>query len=227
MDTTKRWIKFQYWPTSWGLTGDDYTIAEARYYLGDGEELDRRLATITLGHDPFALARAMLTIDLRYHKIDDYTYQTKLAELEFRDDPQALLLRKVEVDREAGKISEYEAAQRRVYIVHKPGLDQELALLDVERDFGHMSKHEYEKKAATARDEPWIAIINSGFNPEKGIDGVFFEFDWNPKWIEFLKLNGYVGQTDEQVVDDWFSDVCRSHTAAEMVSSMIPTRREF
>jgi len=59
-------------------------------------------------------------------------------------------------------------------------------------------------------------VINASFNPKEGINGVYFEFDWNAQWIEFLRINGYIGHTDEQIVDDWFADVCRSHVQTEM-----------
>ena len=43
-------------------------------------------------------------------------------------------------------------------------------------------------------------------NPKNG----FFELDWNEYFVQSLKLNGYRGTTDEEVVDKWFQDLCRN-----------------
>jgi len=208
-------------PTSWGLKGEAFAIAEAHYYY-EGEELERELARIKHGDDAQAFAKMMLQIDHRYKKLTDYSFDLKMAELEHLNVDE-LMLRKVDIDLMHNKITDLEAAQNKARILHPPGVELEIALLEVDHKFNRISRHEFEKQRASLRDEPWIAIINSGFDAEKGIDGVFFEFDWNSKWVEFLKLNGYIGHTEDQIIDDWFSDVCRSHTAAELAGSLAPT----
>jgi hypothetical protein len=209
----KRLISFKYLPASWGLKGNAYAVAEAHYYY-EGEELERALAVINLRDTPAALTRKLFEIDRLYGHINKYEYDHKVAEFEIND-PQELAIRKLKIDVAHKKISAYEAAQQEVAITTEAGVKREIALLDVEYRFDRLKKAEYEKQRASLKDEPWIAIINSGFDPEQGLDGVFFEFDWNVQWIEFLKLNGYVGHNDDQIVDDWFTDVCRSHTATE------------
>lgn len=217
----QRLIPFRAVPASWGLNGDAYDIAEAHYYY-EGEELARKLAEINHRHDPKQLERELLKIDVRHGNIDAYTYDMKLANLEIGEDPKLLALRLIEVDALHGKITPHEAATRKV-LVTKTGKEQMIALLEVDHDFNRLTKHEFEKKRADLLEEPWVAIINSGFDPNEGIDGVFFEFDWNEKWIEFLRLNGYAGHTPEQIVDEWFTDVCRSHSAAELAGSLNPS----
>ena len=46
-------------------------------------------------------------------------------------------------------------------------------------------------------------------NPETANAG-YIELDWNDKFVEFLHNNGYTGQNDEDVVNKWFNDVCRT-----------------
>lgn len=65
-----------------------------------------------------------------------------------------------------------------------------------------------EKEVATAAKEPWVhvnAIDVDRADPKRGS----FEIDWNVYFVEMLRKNGFVGKTDEEVVDQWFSDVCK------------------
>jgi len=209
----KNILPFSWLPASWGLRGDAYAIAEANYEY-EGEELERALAAIQYRNNPKALARQLIEIDFRYERISAYVYEHRVAEADILD-PKLLAIRKLEIEVNNERITPYEAARAKVNFTIEPGVERDIALLDVDFQFNRIKKPEYEKQRASLKQEPWVAIVNSGFNLEEGIDGVFFEFDWNSKWIEFLKLNGYVGHTDEQIVEDWFADVCRSHNPAE------------
>lgn len=70
------------------------------------------------------------------------------------------------------------------------------------------------KTAATANKEPWVAVLTTQVNPENPKNG-FFELDWNEYFITMLRNNGYTGVTDEEIVDQWFSDLCREVGAEE------------
>lgn len=205
-------LPFRCMPSSWGLYGDAYEEAKAYYEL-EGEDLERRLLEIR-AKDAYELHRGLLDIDYKYRRITTYEHAKRLAAI--THDGVELERELVRIDTEHGKISQYEADCKIVHLDYQPGEGLGLALLDVEYRHGKLQKNEYEKRVATLKNEPWIAIVDSGFDPEQGIDGVFFEFDWNKAWIEFLKLNGYIGSTDEQIVDDWFSDVCRSYVNPEI-----------
>jgi len=64
-----------------------------------------------------------------------------------------------------------------------------------------------EKEKATKAKEPWVSVLKTHVdktNPRNG----FFELDWNEYFVQSLKLNGYRGDTDEKVVDQWFQDLC-------------------
>lgn len=217
----QRFISFRWLPASWGLKGDAYLTAEA-YYLYAGEELDRRLAEIVFRDRPADLVKENVSLDYRYGHIDAFKFDNRMAELDITD-PDALRLRRIDIATEHAKITPYEAAKQKASLRFPDGIDRDVALLEIEYQFNRIAKPDLEKRRATLRNEPWVAIVNSGFNPEQGIDGVFFEFDWNAKWIEYLNLNGYVGRTPEQTVDDWFTDVCRSHTPAETTGTLLPS----
>lgn len=65
------------------------------------------------------------------------------------------------------------------------------------------------KEAATARKEAYIAVIDTKVNPENPRNG-FFELDWNEYFIVQLKDAGYYGESDEEIADRWFQDLCRN-----------------
>jgi hypothetical protein len=75
------------------------------------------------------------------------------------------------------------------------------------------------KTAATAKQEPWVAVLQTHVNPESPRNG-FFELDWNEYFVLMLRNNGYTGITDEEIVDQWFSDLCREVGSEENVPGM-------
>jgi len=72
------------------------------------------------------------------------------------------------------------------------------------------------KDKATAKKEPWVAVLDTHVNPDNIKNG-FFELDWNEYFVLQLKTAGYTGITDEDVVDQWFSELCRNVGAEENV----------
>jgi hypothetical protein len=65
---------------------------------------------------------------------------------------------------------------------------------------------EKEKEAATAKNEPWVAVLDTQVNPENIRNG-FFELDWNNEFIEQLLDAGYKGESQEEIVDAWFRTI--------------------
>ena len=56
---------------------------------------------------------------------------------------------------------------------------------------------------------PWVKVTEVHFdkdNPQRG----YFELDWNKDFVGLLGEAGYAGASDEEVVDLWFNDLCRS-----------------
>jgi len=70
------------------------------------------------------------------------------------------------------------------------------------------------KELATEKKEPWVAVLATHVNKENVRNG-FFELDWNEYFVRQLRLDGYQGQTDEEVVDHWFTELCRNLGAEE------------
>lgn len=70
------------------------------------------------------------------------------------------------------------------------------------------------KDIATEKKEPWVGVIETHVNKDNVRNG-FFELDWNEYFILQLKSAGYKGQTDEEIVDTWFQELCRNVGAEE------------
>jgi hypothetical protein len=64
------------------------------------------------------------------------------------------------------------------------------------------------KERATARGEPYVAVLDTHVNKDNIRNG-FFELDWNDEFVVQLKQAGYGfdGDPDEEIVDRWFRDL--------------------
>jgi hypothetical protein len=64
------------------------------------------------------------------------------------------------------------------------------------------------KERATAKGEPWVAVLDTHVNKDNVRNG-FFELDWNEHFILQLKQAGYgfEGDPDEEIVDRWFREL--------------------
>lgn len=65
------------------------------------------------------------------------------------------------------------------------------------------------KEIATAKAEPYVNIDKVMIDPQNPGQGGF-ELDWNEFFVAKLVKAGYQGRDDEQIVDQWFQDVCRN-----------------
>jgi hypothetical protein len=72
------------------------------------------------------------------------------------------------------------------------------------------------KERATAKGEPWVAVLDTHVNSENVRNG-FFELDWNEYFILQLKQAGYgfEGDPEEEIVDRWFRDLAGNMLAED------------
>lgn len=207
----KKLIPFNLLPASWGLAGESYKIAEANYYY-EGEELDKILLDIKITDKlSYEYKKCLIDIDYKYGKITSLEKELYIRMLTPYN-PEDLL----EINFKYGVITEYEY-DTKIAQLEKDDIKKQIAILDVEFKHQKISKLEHDKEVSTLEKKPWIDIIDHGFDPEKGINGVFFEFDWNELWIDYLRLNGYSGTSQEEIVEQWFNDVTRMVTDEERV----------
>lgn len=65
------------------------------------------------------------------------------------------------------------------------------------------------KQLATLNELPYISVVSMEVNNDNiGIGA--FELDWNEIFIAKLLKAGYKGTSEEQIVDQWFTDICRN-----------------
>lgn len=65
------------------------------------------------------------------------------------------------------------------------------------------------KELATQRGEPWVQIINLELDPNNMGNGAI-ELDWNDIFVARLVKAGFRGKDEHQIVDQWFTTVCRN-----------------
>jgi len=104
-----------------------------------------------------------------------------------------------------------EALERKILEIKYADNEAELKLklLDVDLKYGKLTKDEFNKELATIKGEPYVVVVKTNFDPKNPKKG-FFELDWNEHFIENLKSNGYTAPDDDQVVSQWFDELCRN-----------------
>ncbi len=65
------------------------------------------------------------------------------------------------------------------------------------------------KELATEKKEPYVAVLDTHVNTDNIRNG-FFELDWNEYFVLKLKEAGYNGSSEEEIVDQWFQELCRN-----------------
>ena len=205
-------IPFGWLPASWGLKGTSREIAEAEYSL-TGYDRDVKLAAIKYRGDDKAYTTAKLNLDLRYKKIGSREHEILIAHNTLSGDDLKCQLLHIQFI--YGEITEREYQIAVANIMVAPGVDLELELLEIDHNLGLITDSEFKKQSATARGEPYISVVDAQYDPSEKLNGLYFEFDWNDAWIVELKAAGYVGFTDDQLVQRWFADICRGVASEE------------
>jgi hypothetical protein len=58
-------------------------------------------------------------------------------------------------------------------------------------------------------NEPWIDVVRINMEDKNNPSTGYFELDWNTAFVNQLKEAGYSGRTEEEIVEQWFNDLCR------------------
>ena len=78
-----------------------------------------------------------------------------------------------------------------------------------------LSGGELEKELASIDGKPYVNVLQMDvdpINPKKG----FVELDFNEEFVSMLQENGYSGKSDDDIVNGWFNDLCRTILQQEM-----------
>jgi len=88
-------------------------------------------------------------------------------------------------------------------------IEGKLAVLSIEMENEEITKQEYDKQVATLKKDPWVSVVRIEMNKDSG-NIQYVELDWNAEFIKFLSGKGYVGRSDDEIVNKWFSALCRA-----------------
>lgn len=64
-----------------------------------------------------------------------------------------------------------------------------------------------EKDQATREGKPWVKVVKVDVDPANPSEG-YFELDWNDLFVTMLVNAGYHGKNNDEIVDQWFNDLC-------------------
>ena len=65
-----------------------------------------------------------------------------------------------------------------------------------------------DKDKATAKGEPYVKVLEVKFDKDNPGDG-YFELEWNNLFVKQLLEAGYTGDNEEEIVDLWFTTLCK------------------
>lgn len=148
------------------------------------------------------------------YEIDDPEEQEKeLAKL--RLEGFELDKKLLDISKKYNRISDEEYEKKLIEISELNETEKNLRLLELKFKNNKISKDDYEKEKANLEKKPWVGIKNSNFDPSKGLSGFEIELDWNEYFIKFLTDNNYKGLNDQQIVEEWFNDLCKSSILEE------------
>jgi len=208
-------IPFGMIPAYWGTKGRIREIAKAEYEL-EGHELERKLASVELGLKGPALAMKCLEIEKNYGRIGEEEFDFGIANLSKRGVELELEIN--ELNLKYKKITTEDHEYKLVKLT-KEGSELDIDLNYLDFKYHKISEREYEKKRANLLKEPWVNILNVNIDESNPSHGAM-ELDWNDLFIEKLKASGYIGETDEQMVDSWLMDTCANIAITDMRSLM-------
>lgn len=87
--------------------------------------------------------------------------------------------------------------------------DMEERISEIDLEFGRITQEEHDKKVATLNGDPYIKVVNLDLD-EKSPGAGFFELDFNEHFVEYLANSGYEGVEPDEIVDNWFNDLCQN-----------------
>jgi len=88
-------------------------------------------------------------------------------------------------------------------------IDSIKKVVGIKKEIKTTSKKLSAKALADKNKEPYINILSMDIDPENLNEGSF-DLDWNDIFIARLMKAGYQGKTDQDLVDQWFQNICRN-----------------
>lgn len=144
------------------------------------------------------------------YELSGYDLEVKLHEIKKDDfsDSNEYSRRLWDIELKHGKIDE-SSYHRLLLTLITDSKQRELAELELDYREGKIKELDYSKKTATLKGEPWVTVLNMDFNGKNSLEGSF-ELDWNEAFVNKLRAEGYSAPTPDNIVNQWFMEVCRN-----------------
>lgn len=157
--------------------------------------------------------RELAKVDHKYGMITSEDLEYRLLDLSYvAPEGESYERAKLRLDLRFGRKTEEEVELAQLAISYEDNLesiDYMLAKAKVEHRFGHLTENQYEKLSATILREPWFNIVGADRNIRGENVNMAIELDWNEFFVDFLRSKGWVGVTDDEIVDKWFEEAMR------------------
>lgn len=143
------------------------------------------------------------------YELTGYDLERKLLDINVERYSEEEIKRKIlDLDLKHEKITKAEYNRSLLEFI-KDERQAKLALLELDLKDGNITNTEYAKQSSTIRGEPWVTVLNMDFGGKNSLEGSF-ELDWNEHFVTKLKNEGYTGPTPDNIVNQWFMEVCRN-----------------
>ena len=140
----------------------------------------------------------------------------RMAEIDHDEDPTKLELARLDIRLKHKQIDLYDhdVQYNMIRLKDDPLLPE--VLLNLELKHNKITQTEHDRKLADLRSEPWVSMPDIKWDPADPSRS-YFELDYNEHFVTMLRTHNYSGISDEQIVEKWLNDVCRS-VAAEFIA---------
>ena len=89
-------------------------------------------------------------------------------------------------------------------------IQKQRKLLDYDLKHSNITQDEFDKQTATLDGEPYIRVVNLEMDSKSSPSAGYFELDFNEHFVEYLADSGYEGVEPDEIVDNWFNDLCQN-----------------
>ena len=93
--------------------------------------------------------------------------------------------------------------------------DMQERISEIDLEFGRITQDEHEKAVTNLNGEPYIKVLNIALD-ENSPGAGFFELAFNEHFVEYLADSGYEGVQPDEIVDNWFNDLCKNIVLSDL-----------
>ena len=156
------------------------------------------------------------TINYEFNLIDEEEYEYGVNEEKYKNKKEGheYKLAKINLDKKYNHITVKDYDYQVNDIINQPSTyEWQKNKIDLDLQYGSINQQQYDKSLCTIKGEPYFEVINGRFDtPDEdsiGTGGFSFELDYNDIFVQKLKDEGWTGHSDQQIVDEYFKEICK------------------